>query len=111
MAKNCPTNIKVVALMDKCKCVRADTRGLSLGNQGTLIECGSSEMPSSYSHLNPNQKESEKSFSAKVAKVALNLTKSSGNANVLLEFPTMPGKFFRMMYEESIEEFIDYTIN
>ena len=43
--------------------------------------------------------------------IVVNLIKTSNGSQALVEFPTMPGKFYRMTYEESIDDFTDYTIN
>ena len=109
LAKNCPRNIRIISLMDRCNCMKTDSIGLNLARSGTLIETGGLSM--SYSHINPLKPESEKSFADNVTKVALNLTKSDSEAKALVEFPSMQGKYFRMAFEEQIPSFIDYTLN
>ena len=53
-------------------------------------------------------KESDKSFGEKLHVLAENIKKGEGQ--LLLEFPAMPGRHYRINHETDIHAFIDYTI-
>ena len=70
LAKNCPDNVRVLALQDRCDCVIVDIKGPNLSKSGTLIGSGNIEEPQTSSM----EIESEKSFTEKVVKIAHKLT-------------------------------------